>query len=140
MTDKPPIDPQINAHYLEMLERAWRKGRRKPAPPDHAAKFIAESKRRSRRRRALSSKVEKLKEMREDRGASPNEAAFARRKREELAAELATIPKPAPFAPQYLHRRPSIPGRRSGSTAKPTLYLDVTERALTQRINRALPR
>jgi len=93
-----------------------------------------------RRRKAIAAMIKKLEQMRIDRGASENEAAFAMERRRELEAELATMPQPAPFLPQYMHRLPSTPGRKTSTTAKPTLYVEVTERALIQRINRALPR
>jgi hypothetical protein len=138
MSDKPLIDKQTNDYYVDMPERAGRKSWGEI--PEHAPEFVAESKRRSRRRRTLSSKVKKLKEVRVDRGSSPNEAAFAHEKRRELEAELATIPAPARFLPQHMLRPPFKTRPNPTTGAKPTLYLDVTERALTQRINRALPR
>jgi hypothetical protein len=96
--------------------------------------------RAGKRRKVLTSRIDKLREMRPDRGAAPSEAEFADRKAQQLAHELANLAPEGPrFLPQYMHRKPAVQRGGRKAKAKVNLKKAVTERALIQRINRALP-
>jgi hypothetical protein len=150
----------LNEHYVEMLiaaaehltkQRRYSLKERRRNQQDldleriqrelrNATAFIMRGAKAGRRHKKLTEMAAKLAEMRIDRGAAPAEADVAREKLIEVRSELRTLPKPARPLPSHVSRAPARRGRRTSTGAKPTLRVAVTERALQQRINRALSR